>query len=145
MHVPSLRHIRGSTAHVRGRLTISASLGVMVLASFACNASQPTATTPRAVTAAQSGILIRVNQVGFPAAVPKAATVLSQSALASRAFRVVNATGASVLVGSAGADRGAWSSRWRHAYPLDFSALRAPGRYRIVLRERGTVSSPAFE
>jgi endoglucanase len=124
---------------------ISASLGVMVLALFACNASQPTATTTRAVTVAQSGILIRVNQVGFPAAVAKAATVLSRSALPSRRFRVVNASGASVLVGSAGPDRGAWSSRWRHAYPLDLSALRAPGRYRIVLSEPGAVSSPAFE
>ncbi len=33
---------------------------------------------------------------------------------------------------------------WRHSYPLDFSALRTPGGYRIVLAEPGEVRSPAF-
>jgi endoglucanase len=114
---------------------------------FACNSAQLTATTSGAVDAAATarGILVRVNQVGFPAAVPKTATVLAQRTLRSRAFRVVSPTGATVLAGTAGRDRGAWNSRWRHAYPLDFSALRVPGRYRIVLREPGEVSSPAFQ
>jgi endoglucanase len=56
----------------------------------------------------------------------------------------VGARGATVLAGSAGRDRGAWSSRWRHAYPLDFSALRKPGSYTIVLTEPGEVRSPTF-
>ena len=114
---------------------------------FACNSAQPTATTSGAVDAAATarGILVRVNQVGFPAGVPKTATVLAQRTLRSRAFRVVSPTGATVLAGTAGRDRGAWNGRWRHAYPLDFSALRVPGRYRIVLREPGEVSSPAFQ
>ena len=87
---------------------------------------------------------MRVNQVGFPLAAPKTATVLSRQVLRTRAFRVVNARGATVLTATAGRDRGAWNSRWRHAYPLDFSALRASGSYRIVLAAPGKVRSPAF-
>jgi hypothetical protein len=148
MHLPSRRHLRPrSTDHLRGSVPISVGLGATVLGLFACNAAQPMATTTRAVTAAPTvrGIMVRVNQVGFPVAVPKVATVLTQRALRSRAFRVVSASGATVLAGTTGRDRGAWSSRWPHAYPLDFSALRAPGRYRIVLREPGEIGSPAFQ
>ncbi len=114
---------------------------------FACNSAQPTATTSGAVDAAATarGILVRVNQVGFPVAVPKTATVLAQQTLRSRAFRVVSLSATTVLTGTAGPDRGAWNRRWRHAYPLDFSALRTPGSYRIVLGEPGEVSSPAFQ
>src|ERR1700693_3066935 len=101
MHVSFLRQ---SGDRRRARVAIPAGLAALVLGLFACNAAQPTATTTRAVTAARTapGILIRVNQVGFPLAVPKAATVLSQRALLSRAFRVVNASGATVLVGTTG-------------------------------------------
>src|ERR1700738_3453952 len=115
MHLPSPRHLRpDSTDHMRGSVPISVALGAALLGLLACTAARPTATTTRAVTAAQtaSGILVRVNQVGFPVAVPKVATVLTQGALRSRAFRVVNAGGATVLAGTTGRDRGAWNSRW---------------------------------
>ena len=120
---------------------------------LACGAGRPAAARPIGTATAApsarsaptpSGILVRVNQVGFPLAAPKTATVLTRQALRSRAFRVVDASGATVLTATAGRDRGAWNGRWRHAYPLDFSALRTAGSYRIVLAEPGEVRSPTF-
>lgn len=153
MLTPSVRHSGPSSNSPRPssnfpRRTVAVCAGLVAMAGlFACDTAQPTATTTGAVDAAASakGMVVRVNQVGFPVAVPKTATVFTQGVLRSRAFRVVGAGGATVLSGTAGRDRGPWNSRWRHAYPLDFSALRAPGRYRIVLREPGEVSSPAFQ
>jgi hypothetical protein len=127
-------------------LTVAAGL-------VACGASRRTAAQPVGTLAVEAsggaaptpgGIVVRVNQVGFPLAAPKTATVLSRRPLTSRAFRVVDARGTTVLTATAGRDRGAWSGRWRHAYPLDFNALRAPGSYRIALAASGGVRSPAF-
>jgi endoglucanase len=127
---------------------------LMVIAIlFAYGTGRPATARPIATATAEasgrsaqtpSGILVRVNQVGFPLAAPKTATVLSRQTLRSRTFRVVDAGGVTVLTATAGRDRGAWNGRWRHAYPLDFSALRTPGGYRIVLAEPGEVRSPVF-
>jgi hypothetical protein len=84
--------------------------------------------------------LIRLNQVGFPLRASKSATVLARQKLPSRAFRIVNERGTVVLSGAAGRDLGAWNARWRHAYTVDFTALTAPGRYRIVLAAGGVRS-----
>jgi endoglucanase len=120
---------------------------------LACGGSSSTAArssliTPATAVAGQartrSGILVRINQVGFPPRAPKTATILSRQVLQARVFRVVNVRGVTVLVATAGRDRGAWNSRWRHAYPLDFSSLRAPGTYSIVLGAAGAVRSQPF-
>jgi len=92
----------------------------------------------------QSGVLLRINQVGFPLDAPKTATVLSREALRSRVFQVLDATGGTALRVRAGRDRGAWNNRWLHAYTLDLSALRTPGTYRIVLEQAPEISSPSF-
>jgi hypothetical protein len=122
-------------------------LALSTVCLFACGTSQPRATPTRTAraTTTTGGILVRVNQVGFPAAAPKSATVLSRTKLRSRAFRVVNAAGATVLRASARPDRGAWNARWRHAYPLEFSSLSAPGNYQVVLDEPGEVRSSTFQ
>jgi endoglucanase len=126
-------------------LTVTAGL-------LACGASRSTATHPiggageaaASAASARGGVLVRVNQVGFPSGAPKSATVLALGPLRSRAFRVVNASGATILAGRASPDRGSWSARWRHSYRLDFTALRAPGSYRIVLPADGPARSPSF-
>jgi hypothetical protein len=114
---------------------------------LACNSAQPAAAPAKMAHAATTtgGILVRVNLVGFPVGAPKSATILSRRRLPSRAFRVVNAAGATVLRASARPDRGAWNPRWRHSYPLDFSSLHTPGSYQIVLAEPGQVRSPVFQ
>ncbi len=118
----------------------------MAIVLIACGAGRPLAARPigreaGAAGPAPSGILVRVNQVGFPLTAPKTATIISRFPLPSRAFRVVSSSGATVLASSAGRDRGGWNGRWRHAYPLDFSALRTVGTYQIVL---GRVRSSTF-
>ena len=136
LRTPSIEHSRRRALLTLGALTTAAGL-------FACGTSQPTAAGPIGSTAQAGGVLVRVNQVGFPSSAPKTATVLAQRTLRSRVFRVVNASGATVLTAGVGRDRGAWNGRWRHVYPLDFSGLRTPGSYRIALAAGG-VRSPAF-
>jgi len=126
-------------------LTVTAGL-------LACGASRSTATHPvdgageaaASAASARGGVLVRVNQAGFPSGARKSATVLARGPLRSRAFRVVNAGGATILAGRASADRGGWNARWRHSYTLDFTALHAPGSYRIVLPAYGQARSPDF-
>jgi endoglucanase len=125
-------------------LTVTAGL-------LACGAGRSTAThsilragEATASASSRGGVLVRVNQVGFPSGAFKSATVLARGPLRSRAFRVVNAAGMTLLVGRAGADRGAWNARWRHSYSLDITDLHAPGSYRIVLPGYARASSPAF-
>jgi endoglucanase len=143
---------RNPTTHPsRRRSILFAGSCLLAAILLACGASRPTAARPAATTTAYasarptpSGILVRVNQVGFPLGAPKTATVLTQRTLRSRAFRVVGTNGVTVLRATAGRDRGAWNGRWRHSYPLAFSGLRTAGSYRIVLAEPGAVSSPTF-
>jgi endoglucanase len=137
--------LAASRASLLAALTVTAGL-------LACGASRSTATHPigaageaaASAASARGGVLVRVNQVGFPSGAIKSATVLAQAPLRSRAFRVVNAGGATVLAGRASGDRGSWNARWRHSYPLDFTTLHVPGSYRIVLPAYGQARSPAF-
>jgi hypothetical protein len=149
-----LRMLQDNTTTQRSERPLALAVAALTVAGLlACGsahspAAQPLRTAGSGPTAraARAGarIVVRVNQVGFPVGAPKTATVLAQGALRDRAFRVVNAAGATLLSGKVGRARGAWNRRWRHAYPLDFSALRTPGTYRIALREPGEVRSPAF-
>lgn len=101
---------------------------------------------PGGASIARAGnqVLVRVNQVGFPANAPKGATVLARGALHASRFRILAADGATVLTGTLGHDRGAWNSVWRHTYRITFGALHTPGRYRVALTRAGGTRSPAF-
>jgi endoglucanase len=97
-------------------------------------AQAPAAQALAAAARAGAGqAVVRVNQVGFPPGAPKTATAMAQAPLRGRAFRVLDSRGRAVLKGVAGRDRGGWNRRWRHTYPLDFSAVNAPGVYTIAL------------
>jgi hypothetical protein len=124
-----------------------AGIGGIVLGAFlfASGTVRLPATTPTGRLAQRdAGIVVRVNQVGFPLGAVKTATALTRNALHSRAFGVVNAQGQTVLRARVGPDRGAWNRRWRHAYALDFSALHTPGTYRIVLAQAPGIRSLSF-
>jgi endoglucanase len=132
-------------------LSLPSALLALAACMFACGAARPLSPRQAGSTAsaarlarAWSAVLVRVNQVGFPASAPKGATVLARRPLRAplRGFRVLDARGATVLSGVAGRDRGAWSRRFSHSYALDLGALRAPGSYTIVLA--GGARSPAF-
>ncbi|MGI8333220.1 glycoside hydrolase family 9 protein [Actinomadura scrupuli] len=87
------------------------------------------------------GDQVRVDQVGYAAAERKLAYLMTSGAGRAR-FTVVDRAGHPVLTGRAGADRGAWNTRYPHVRALDLSALRRPGEYRVVV---GGVSSPPFQ
>jgi hypothetical protein len=67
--------------------------------------------------------------------------VLAPRPLRRARFRVVDAGGRTVLRGRVGGSRGRWNRRYRAVQPLDLSALRAPGRYRVRV---GRAVSPSF-
>ena len=82
---------------------------------------------------------IAVNQVGY---LPGAAKLAAVPAGAAAAFTVVDAqTGRSVLSGSLGA-AARWAPAGQDVRLADFSALKAPGRYRLQVK--GLPDSPPF-
>ncbi len=85
---------------------------------------------------------IAVNQIGYLPGATKVAAVPAAEAAGATAFAVVDAaTGRTVLRGSLGA-----AARWEPAAQdvrlADFSALKAPGHYRLQVE--GLPDSPAF-
>jgi endoglucanase len=83
-----------------------------------------------APAAARPAPQVRVDQLGWAPGEAKVAYVIAPRA-APRRFRVVTAGGKTVLRGRAGKSRGRWNARYRAVQPLDLSALKAPGRYRV--------------
>ncbi|MCG5212405.1 glycoside hydrolase family 9 protein [Streptosporangium soli] len=96
--------------------------------------------SPAVATTAPAG-LVRVDQVGFAPAEAKHAYLMTTGTGAHR-FSVVDQRGREVLSGRAGADLGAWNSRYPHVYDLDLTRVRAPGRYRV---KAGAATSPSFQ
>ena len=114
--------------------------------------------------------MIRVDQVGYPAAAPKLAEIMTSATRASgpgrardarqaggskQAGRVPGAGLRWVLVragtcaiaasGVASHDLGSWSRRYSGVWAVRFSRVRAAGRYRIGLAAHPSVASPWFE
>ncbi|MGW1342136.1 glycoside hydrolase family 9 protein [Kribbella sp. NPDC002412] len=94
------------------------------------------------VNAAPGGV-VRVNQLGYGAFDGKSAYLMTQGAVAGKAFHVVDRQGRRVLTGKVGRDAGEWNAKYQHVYALDLSALRRPGSYRVEVP--GVASSPTFE
>jgi len=84
--------------------------------------------------AGDAGVWIRASQIGYLPADPKIALLSSDEPLAGN-FSVGEFTA------DIGPDQGAWGP-FAHNYRLDFSALRAPRRYRVRF---GDVQSIEFE
>jgi hypothetical protein len=87
---------------------------------------------------------VRVDQLGWTPGEAKVAYLLAPSAVPGASFRVVDGAGHVVLRGKAAASRGRWNDRFGAVQPLDLSALRVPGTYRIQLRGSVTADSPPF-
>ena len=85
---------------------------------------------------------VRVNQAGYPAGQAKRAYLLAGAADPGAAFRIVDASGRVVLSGRAGPSLGSWSASFPDVYPIDFSRLRMPGTYRIVVAGVPGLSPP---
>ena len=108
-------------------------------------ASQP-ATPARPATPAPGQALpeVRVNQVGYPPAGPKAAYVMLPRQATEVRFTIADGQGV-VFRGSSRQDLGRWNPHYPAVYQLAFSGLTRPGTYRITVNAAGaTAVSPAF-
>lgn len=86
------------------------------------------------------GSILRVDQVGYLPQAPKRGLLMTAGDARGLGFSVTSPAGATVLTGRIGSASRAWGRRWRHVYPLDFNALRAPSVY--VLRVGALRSAP---
>jgi endoglucanase len=84
---------------------------------------------------------IRVDQVGYGVTEPKQALLMTGVAVPGIGFSVVDSRGAAVYQSRVGASRGGWNSTYKAVQPLDFSAVRKPGTYRVRI---GGTYSPTF-
>ena len=96
---------------------------------------------PASAAPAAGKAYVRVNQVGFTAAEPRRALLMSTAPLAGRRFSVVRRGGDVVANGSVGHRVGRWSARFPYVYSLDLSLLELPGTYlfRVTGAGRQTV------
>ena len=97
-----------------------------------------------AAGAAPVSAAVRVDQLGYAPSETKVAYLIARAPAPRAPFAVVDDAGHVVLRGRAGANRGAWSHRYRAVQRLRLTALRAVGRYRIVLRGSVRATSPSF-
>src|SRR3954454_19946458 len=74
---------------------------------------------------------VRVDQLGYAVGERKLAYLLAPRTVRRASFEVVDAQGRVVLRGRVGRSRGPWNRRYRAVQPLDLSALRRPGSYRV--------------
>jgi endoglucanase len=115
-----------------------------VVAGVALLATCLGARAPVTSAAAAVAGAVRVDQVGYAADEPKRAFLLAEAPAGGAPFAVVDAGGATVLRGRVGPRRGGWNDRFRAVHPIDFSALRRPGRYRVVVGGAVDATSPPF-
>jgi hypothetical protein len=87
---------------------------------------------------------VRVDQLGYSVEQPKVAWLLAARKRGAARFQVETRDGSVVLEGRVDRNRGRWSKRYRAVHPIDFSALRTPGEYRIVVRGDPQAISPWF-
>jgi endoglucanase len=141
--------------HTRAWSTIAASLAVAVsTATLAAPATSAAVSAPRAsrgqdlfpvsaVLATENRNIsaeLRVDQVGYPRDASKVAYLMLPGRVKTVAFSVVGARGV-VFRGTSRDDVGAWNTRYRAVYELNFSSFRRTGTYRIRV---GSTLSPAF-
>ncbi|MFL6184555.1 MAG: glycoside hydrolase family 9 protein, partial [Actinomycetes bacterium] len=86
---------------------------------------------------------VRVDQVGYATGEAKRAFLLAEAPAGGARFAVVDAGGRTALSGRVGPRTGGWNGRSRAVHRIDFSGLRRPGRYRIVV-DGLAAPSPAF-
>jgi len=86
---------------------------------------------------------VRVDQVGYATGEAKRAFLLAEAPAGGARFAVVDAGGRTVHSGRVGPRTGGWNGRYRAVHRIDFSGLRRPGRYRIVV-DGLAAPSPAF-
>lgn len=96
---------------------------------------------PAAPAVAVEPGVVRVDQVGYAVGETKTAYLMSPRPAPDATYKVVDSTGRTVLTGRVQDSTGRWSSAYEAVHPIDISALRRPGSYRITV---GGAESPPF-
>ena len=124
--------------------------GLLLIATLALipACTNPSPDTETTTSAAKGGAppsaFVRVNQVGYPAAAPKRAYVMSSTDATGAAFTLRNASNAVVASGTLGARLGTWSSTYSFVHAVDFSQVSATGVYTLSVAVAGATPSPPF-
>jgi endoglucanase len=115
-------------------------IGVAVLALAATGAAVLSAPADAAVAG-----LVRVDQVGYLPGDAKVGYPMAPGPVHGATFSVLDASGHPVLSGPVGGtSRGSWNARYPDVYPITFTALTRPGRYRIRVGGSAAGTSPDF-
>jgi endoglucanase len=124
--------------------TISTGRGRVLLAAVVVLAAGGLHMAAAGAAPAPNVALVRVNQVGYPAAASKRAYLMSTAAETGATFSVRDSTGATVLTAPVGASLGAWSNSFKNIYALDFNPIAAAGSYTISVSGPVAATSPSF-
>jgi endoglucanase len=130
-------------AEHRTRITAARSGRLLLLAVIVLAAGGVQAAPARSAPAAGSA-LVRVNQVGYPAAAMKRAYLMASVVETGATFSVNDSTGATVFSAPIGANLGPWSNSFKTVYALDFDAVTAAGSYTISVSGPAPATSPSF-
>jgi endoglucanase len=88
---------------------------------------------------------VRVDQGGYAPGETKQAYLMTGAKVTGERFAVLDAIGRTVLRGAVGAtSRGKWNAAYPDVYPIDVSALRTAGTYRIKVSGQVAATSPTF-
>src|SRR5579863_7192134 len=116
---------------------------ILVAAGITLGTTIPAAAAALAPAAPTAGPQVRVNQVGYPSGGSKVAYVMLARPVRSVSFEVTTPYGVAYQ-GTSSDDVGYWNSAYRAVYRLGFSAVQAPGIYRVRVTSRGSAVSPSF-
>ena len=121
---------------LRRSAIVVCALGLLVLTSPIASA----APSPPPASA-----FVRINQLGYPAAGPKEAFLMSAVDEAGGSFSVIDtSTNTSVFTGTVPASAGSWSQTFGFVHPLRFASVTTAGRYRIQVTGAANATSPVF-
>ena len=121
-----------------GYRSLVAIVGAALLAVGPVTGSPAAGAAPRTIHG-----VVRLDQVGYAIGEAKRAFLMAEAPAGAARFAVVDDAGRTVLTGRVGRRTGGWNGRYRAVHPIDFSALRRPGRYRVVV-DGLAGASPAF-
>jgi cellulose synthase/poly-beta-1,6-N-acetylglucosamine synthase-like glycosyltransferase/peptidoglycan/xylan/chitin deacetylase (PgdA/CDA1 family) len=140
----SARAVHGHVpAWICGTALLSTAGGVIVGSDALSRSSDERLGALLLSAARTDNAFVRVNQVGYEPAGTKRGFLISRIPDDGARFEVVDTSGDRVLDGRA-TPRGAWNRALPRVSMLDFSRLRAPGIYRIIMRGKALAVSPPF-
>ncbi len=87
---------------------------------------------------------LRIDQVGFAPGETKIAYLLSPRDAAGAPVTVVDADGDEAWTGTVSPRRGKWNARYPFVEPIDLTALKRTGTYRLKVEGPVTAESPPF-